>query len=69
MGFDALLGIGAIDPFWRQQPTDVGRVVGLHFSQVASTVSTKGEHEFFTVFPDFTHAVNGRKIIQAPPQF
>ena len=69
MGFDALLCFGAIDAFWGQQPTDVGRVVGLHFPQVASTVAAKSEHEFFTVFPDFAHAVNGRKIIQAPTQF
>ena len=69
MGFDALLGVGAIDAFWRQQPTDVGRVVGLHLTQVASSVSAKSEYEFFTVFPDFAHAVNGRKIIQPAPKF
>ena len=69
MGFDALLCFGAIDAFWRQQPTNVGWVVGLHFPQVASTVAAKSQHEFFTVFPDFTHAVNGRKIIQPPTKF
>ena len=69
MRFDAFLGFRAIDALGREKPTDVRRVVGLYFTQVAATVASKGENELITVFTHLAHAVDGGQIFQASSQF
>ncbi len=69
MFLDTLLGFLAIQALGRKQPPDVGRVAGVNFPYVSSTMSTKGQDELIAILSNFPHRIHGLQILQSPPQF
>ena len=65
MLFDTLLGRIAIQSIGGKKLADVGRVVGLNFGKVATTVPSKGKNKLSTVLPNLSHSVNRLQVIKS----